>query len=88
MNSANADSMTPIDESCQCYTCRTFTRAYLRHLIIAREMLASTLISIHNIQFLVTLMNNARQAILEQRFPEFAAEFLDRYQPSRQKELV
>ncbi|HOV07305.1 MAG TPA: tRNA guanosine(34) transglycosylase Tgt [Anaerolineaceae bacterium] len=88
MNSANADIMMPIDESCQCYTCRTFTRAYLRHLIIAREMLASTLISIHNIQFLITLMNNARQAILNQCFPEFASEFLDRYQPSRKKELA
>ena len=52
MNSTNSRLLQPIEEGCQCYTCRNFTRAYLRHLIIAREMLASTLISIHNIQFL------------------------------------
>lgn len=86
MNSANARLLQPIQEDCQCYTCRNFTRAYLRHLIIAREMLASTLISIHNIQFLITLMNNARQAILNGRFSDFSAAFLAEYKPSSRKE--
>jgi queuine tRNA-ribosyltransferase len=85
MNSANSRVMLPIEESCQCYTCQHFTRAYLRHLIIAKEMLASTLISIHNIQFLVTLMTNARNAILNGRFNDFAAEFLTGYQPSHKE---
>jgi len=79
MNSANARVMSPIEETCQCYTCQHFTRAYLRHLIVAKEMLASTLISIHNIQFLVTLMNNARNAILEGTFVDFANGFLTGY---------
>ncbi len=79
MNSANARVMSPIEETCQCYTCQHFTRAYLRHLIVAKEMLASTLISIHNIQFLVTLMKNARNAILEGTFVDFANGFLTGY---------
>lgn len=86
MNSVNARSFSPIVEGCQCYTCRHFTRAYLRHLIIAKEILASTLISIHNIQFLVTLMKNARQSILDGTFDTFAAAFLERYQPNHKKE--
>lgn len=86
MNSVNARSFSPIDEGCQCYTCRHFTRAYLRHLIIAKEILASTLISIHNIQFLITLMKNARQSILDGTFDTFAAAFLERYQPNHKKE--
>ncbi len=88
MNSINTRSFAPIDEGCQCYTCRNFTRAYLRHLIIAKEMLASTLISIHNIQFLITLMGDARQSILDGTFDTFAAAFLERYQPNHKKEHV
>ncbi len=57
----------PIDASCDCYTCRHFSRAYLRHLITAKEMLAGTLISIHNIYTLVRLVRDMRQAILEGR---------------------
>lgn len=63
----------PIDETCTCYTCRHFSRAYLRHLIVAREMLAATLLSIHNIHTLVTLTREMRQAILEGRFEAWAA---------------
>lgn len=85
MNSANAWLMSPIEESCECYTCRHFTRAYLRHLIVAKEILASTLISIHNIQFLVTLMTNARRAILSGTFNHFAEEFLASYKTNRKE---
>lgn len=87
MNSANTREMKPIDDTCQCYTCRHFTRAYLRHLIIAKEILASTLISIHNIQFLVTLMKNARDAILENSFTSFADEFLAEYKTKRKEQV-
>jgi queuine tRNA-ribosyltransferase len=80
MNSVNSRVMVPIEETCQCYTCRHFTRAYLRHLIIAKEMLAATLISIHNIQFLVTLLNNTRRSIMDGTFASFADEFLAGYQ--------
>jgi queuine tRNA-ribosyltransferase len=84
MNASYAHDHAPIDETCSCYTCRTFTRAYLRHLVVAKEMLAATLISIHNIQFLVSLVKTSRQAILENRFEEYALGFLQAYQP-RQK---
>jgi queuine tRNA-ribosyltransferase len=76
VNAAHARDPRPIDETCACYTCRSFSRSYLRHLIIAREMLAATLVSIHNIHMLVDLMKRMRQAILENQFEQFAAGIL------------
>ena len=76
LNAVHARDPRPIDESCGCYTCRTFTRAYLRHLIVAKEMLAGTLISIHNLYTLVELAKDARRAIQAQRFADFATEVL------------
>ncbi len=86
MNAVHARSHEPIDPACNCYTCRQFTRAYLRHLIVAKEMLASTLISIHNIHTLVTLMRDARQAILEGRYQAFARAFFENYELSGEKQ--
>ncbi len=82
MNSGNATDPRPIDESCDCYTCRHFSRAYLRHLIVAREMLASTLISIHNLHLLISLVREARAAIIAGQFDQFAASFLAEYSPN------
>jgi len=79
MNAVFARDPRPIDETCSCYTCTNFTRAYLRHLIVAKEMLASTLLSIHNIHTLVTLVNDARSAILAGEFTAFADQFLANY---------
>ena len=87
MNNRFARDLNPIDECCQCYTCRHFSRAYLRHLIIAREMLSATLISIHNIHFLVSLMKKARIAILEANFTQFASSFLADYTKENLKEF-
>jgi queuine tRNA-ribosyltransferase len=81
MNAGFAHDKAPIDAACSCYTCSNFTRAYLRHLIVAKEMLAATLISIHNIRFLVSLVQTSRQAILDNRFAAYADEFLRTYQP-------
>lgn len=83
LNAAYARDAQPIDQNCQCYTCRHFSRAYLRHLIVAREMLAATLISIHNIFTLQELVRQARQAILERRFAAFASDFLQQYQQNK-----
>jgi queuine tRNA-ribosyltransferase len=58
----------PVDSRCCCYTCRTFTRAYLRHLFQAGEMLYSMLATLHNLHFYLTLMRRIRRAILEGRF--------------------
>jgi queuine tRNA-ribosyltransferase len=71
LNAGFARDPLPIDETCACYTCQRFTRAYLRHLIVAKEMLASTLLSIHNIHTLLHLVGEMRQAILEGEFEEF-----------------
>jgi len=67
---------SPIDSDCGCYTCTNFSRSYLRHLIIAKEMLASTLISIHNIFTLTSLADTLRKSILDERFDITAAQLL------------
>jgi queuine tRNA-ribosyltransferase len=76
MNAAFARDQGPIDQDCCCYTCQSFTRAYLRHLIVAKEMLAATLLSIHNLHMLLQLTREMRQAIFEGRYEEFARCFL------------
>jgi len=81
MNAVNARDPRPIDENCGCYACRHYTRAYLRHLIAAKEILAATLISIHNLYTLEELVRQARQAILEGRYQAFAENFLANYRP-------
>jgi queuine tRNA-ribosyltransferase len=75
-NSAYSLDERPIDEKCGCYTCAHFSRAYLRHLIVAKEMLAATLLSIHNIYTLVELSQQIRQSIIEKRFNEFSSHVL------------
>jgi queuine tRNA-ribosyltransferase len=62
---------TPLDSECDCYTCTNYTRAYLRHLIKAGEILGMRLLSIHNIRFLIKLTENIRKAIQEDRFYEY-----------------
>ena len=66
----------PIEEGCGCYTCRHFSRAYLRHLFKAGEILAARLATIHNVHFLLQLMRDIRAAIAADRFSAFKAEFL------------
>lgn len=67
-NAPFASDPGPIDETCTCYTCRTFTRAYLRHLIMAKEMLSATLLSIHNLHTLIQLAKDMRTSILAGTF--------------------
>lgn len=69
-NARFREDFTPLDESCLCYTCQTFTRAYLSHLLHAKEILAYTLLSIHNITELVQFTQRIRQAILHDRFTD------------------
>ena len=68
MNATFARDQRPIDETCHCYTCQTFTRAYLRHLIIAKELLAGTLLSIHNLHALIQLVKDIRISIIDNTF--------------------
>jgi queuine tRNA-ribosyltransferase len=65
------DDSSPIDPSCQCYTCQNFSRAYLRHLFLAGEMTFSTLATLHNLRQYLDIMREIRQAILLGKFPEF-----------------
>ncbi len=76
MNAAFARDQRPIDETCDCYTCHTFTRAYLRHLIVAKELLAGTLLSIHNLRALIRLMETMRAAIQNGSFESLIPELL------------
>lgn len=76
MNASFARDGHPIDETCDCYSCRTFTRSYIRHLIVAKELLAGTLISIHNLRALIRLMENIRVFIADGSFESRAPELL------------
>jgi queuine tRNA-ribosyltransferase len=78
-NAAHIRDERPVDEGCSCYCCRHFSRAYLRHLLKADEILGYHLLSVHNLHFLIQLMRAMRSAILENRLPEFAQSFLERY---------
>ncbi len=75
----------PPDTQCSCYTCRNFSRMYLRHLFFAKEPLAETLATIHNLSFYQEIMRQARQAIVEGRFGEFKREWLGRMQSRGRK---
>ncbi len=69
----------PIDPECDCYTCRNYSRAYIRHLFRCNEGLGSRLMSIHNLRFLIHLMEDARKAIREDRFGDFKDEFFRKH---------
>ena len=77
--SAFKNDFSPIDESCGCYTCKNYTKAYLNHLIRAKEMLGATLLTIHNEFFIVNLVAKMRQSIINGNFFDFKEEFLGRY---------
>lgn len=87
-----AEQDAPLEEDCSCYACRNFTAAYLWHLFKAKEVLGLRLASVHNLHFVLRLMENMRQAILENRFESFRREFHNAYLPTdeatrqRQKE--
>jgi len=73
----------PLDEACGCYTCKNFSRAYLRHLFNCAEILGMRLVSLHNIYFYLEMMRKAREAIRQDRLAEYKKEFLNRYNESR-----
>jgi queuine tRNA-ribosyltransferase len=85
-NATFANSDSPIEPDCTCYTCREFSRAYLRHLIVAGEMLAATLLTIHNLHTLIALTAELRQVVIDGRFEHFAAEFRANYNKHRPPE--
>lgn len=70
-NAQYKDDFTPVNETCNCYTCRNFSRAYLRHLFVAKEILALELATIHNLTFYLNLVTEARKKILDGSFTEW-----------------
>ena len=78
-NSGYKRDFTPIDDECDCYTCAHYTRAYLHHVFRAKELVAATLATIHNERFIVRLVDQMRQALLDGNFMEMKADFLGRY---------
>ena len=82
-NAQYARDFGPIDPECDCYACTHFSRAYVRHLIKAGEITGGRLLSIHNLRFLIRLMERVREAIAEDRFLDFREEFYAKYDMSR-----
>jgi queuine tRNA-ribosyltransferase len=82
INITNAEfvkDFTPLDKECECYTCKNYTRAYLSHLYRAKEILASTLGTIHNLYFIIHLVDQMRETIINGAFFEFKKKFLNLY---------
>jgi queuine tRNA-ribosyltransferase len=79
LNAKFVRDFNKINEGCECYTCKNYTRAYLSHLFRAKEMLGATLASIHNEYFINKLVSDMRQSILNEKFFEFKEEFLGKY---------
>jgi len=75
-NKRYRDDNTPIDENCACFTCLRYSRAYLRHLFIARELLSYRLNAIHNLYYILNLMAELREAITYNRYPDFMRNFI------------
>ncbi len=80
-NAVFARDPGPVEAGCECYCCRHFTRAYVRHLVAAKEILGATLLTLHNVHRLLTLMREMRAAILAGTFDQFADAFLATYRP-------
>lgn len=78
-NARYAEDFRPIQEDCDCYACTHHTRAYIRHLLKAGEITGARLVSIHNLRYLIRLMEDIRQAILEDRLLDFAKDFYARF---------
>lgn len=83
LNAKYVGDFTKIDAECGCYTCTNYTSAYLSHLFRAKEMMAATLASIHNLYFIVNLVKEIRQSMLDDKFAEFKDSFLKRYYKSK-----
>jgi queuine tRNA-ribosyltransferase len=73
------EDFSPIDKGCQCYTCQNYSRAYINHLLREKELLGISLASIHNLYFIVNLVKEIRQSILDNNFFEFKKKFLNKY---------
>ena len=81
-NAKYKEEFTPIEDTCDCYTCKNYTKAYVKHLINCEESLGGTLLSIHNIRFLIKLTEEIREAIKNDNFENYKKEFIEKYKNS------
>lgn len=84
-NGCYKQDFSPLDDNCDCYCCQNFTKAYLRHLVNCSEILGAELLSLHNIRFLLKLVKDARNAILNDAFADFKKEFYKSYYGNAEK---
>ena len=77
------EDFTPVDVNCDCECCRHYTKAYIRHLLVAEETLGQRLLSIHNLRFLIRIMEGIRESIKEDRFLEYKKEFMTNYKSAK-----
>jgi len=82
-NARFADDPAPLEEGCSCYTCTHFSRAYLRHLVVANEILGLHLLTLHNLHLMLTIARELREAILQGRFEDYRAAFWERRKADR-----
>ncbi|MFH1562886.1 MAG: tRNA guanosine(34) transglycosylase Tgt [Nitrospirota bacterium] len=87
-NAPCAEDFSPIDSDCGCYTCQNYSRAYIRHLIHADEILGVRLTTTHNLYFFIDLMRRIREAILQDKFLEFKKEFMERYKGGNKNMII
>lgn len=84
-NAKYKEDLSPVEDGCDCYTCRNYSKAYIRHLITTDEMLGGRLLSIHNIRFLVKLVEEIREAIKEDRFLDYKRNFINKYNENKKQ---
>ena len=84
-NANYAEDFTPLDSECDCYTCRNYTRAYIRHLVKCNEILGVRLLSVHNIKFLTNLMERVRMEIEKDNLANFVIDFYKKYGYTKEK---
>lgn len=87
-NASYAEDDRPLDEGCDCYVCRNYTRGYIRHLFKAEEILGQRLATYHNLYFLLKLMKNTREAIIADRFGEYKNNFVKNYTMGKESEWI
>ncbi len=85
-NAMYKENFTPVDENCDCYCCKNYTKAYIRHLIVADETLGQRLLSIHNLRFLIKMTEDIRKHIRNDSFLEYKDNFINRYYRNKKED--
>ncbi len=87
-NASYAEDDRPLDEDCDCYVCKNYTRGYIRHLFKAEEILGGRLATYHNLYFLLKMMKGAREAILNKKFKNYKDEFINNYSMGKKSSWI